>query len=154
MNIKLNVKLSAYTKGIFPDTSKFITDAQGSIDHDDRLYGRKNDEWVDIKNEFLDQEIIVEEGSGLNLIKLEGNKSSLSIRQKIIKNKNLIIEEDTTYYLTENTPDIYINGGTAFSDGNNEFTDTSEYGQIIIGGRSNIDIILLPLNSKGVYNGN
>ena len=33
------------------------------------------------------------------------------------------LNENTTYYTYERTPDLYINGGTAFSDGNNEYVD-------------------------------
>ena len=143
-NIKLRVKLSAYSKGIIPDVSKFIEDAPV----DDKVYGRKNNEWVDIKADVLDQQIIVEKGSGLNITHIEPNIDSLSIRQAIIENEKEIIDEDTTYYLIENTPDLYIVGGTAF-------LDEDRYNQEIIGGNASttlFDEVLLPINSEGKYN--
>ena len=148
MNIKFNVKLSAYTRGIIPDVSEFIKDAPA----DGKIYGRKDNNWVNIKDQILDQQIIVEKGSGLNLTQLEGNKQALSIRQQILNKLPDIFEDDTTYYIVENTPDLYINGGTAYSDGENEYVDVIEYGQIILGG-ANFVLDLLPTNNEGVYNG-
>lgn len=143
-NIKLKVKLSAYSKGIIPDVSKFIEDAPV----DNKVYGRKNNEWVDIKADVLDQQIIIEKGSGLNIKHIEPNIDSLSVRQSVITNQKEIVDEDTTYYLIENTPDLYIVGGTAF-------LDEDGYNQKIIGGNASTTIFdetLLPINSEGKYN--
>lgn len=40
-NIKIKVKLTAYTKGIIPDISNLVVEAPA----DDKLYARKNKEW-------------------------------------------------------------------------------------------------------------
>lgn len=158
--IKLNVRLSAYTKGALPDLSQYLTDAQGSIDKDDKVYARKNGEWVDIKTLDSDEQfIIAQPGSGLDLIQdeVELNNYYISIRQKTGKLSDIQhFEDDTTYYILDEQPEEYINGGTAFSDGNNDFIDSSEYQYNINGGQAHaiFELELLPINSKGVYDGN
>lgn len=163
MDIKIKAKLQAYTKGILPtklsqleNDVDFIEDAQGSIDKDGKYYVRHDGQWVDITPpEPSTSDIILADNSGLNLEK-DGEYRKLSIRQVTSDEYPSTIEEDTTYYIVENTPDVYINGGTAFSDGNNDYVDSSEYQFNINGGNANaqFDLDLLPINAKGVYNGN
>ena len=153
-DIKLKVKLCAYTKGILPDNliGEVNKEPEGHI------YARKYGEWVDLGTTDIGQVIKLAENSGLNLIPTENPKEyELSIRQEILDNLPAILEDDTTYYIIENIPDLYINGGTVYSDGSNEFSEEVEYGQIISGGyasTTNFDLILLAINSKGVNNGN
>lgn len=153
-NIKIKVKLTAYTKGIIPDTSNFIEDVP---ENSEGVYLRKHKEWVPLNSEVKDQFIIAEEGSGLEITPIQGTKNSnIKIKQLLAEIIPEYIEDDTTYYIIENTPDIYINGGTAFSDGNNEFIDLSEYNILLEGGGAttyNYDLNALPLNAKGEYNG-
>ena len=158
--IKLNVRLSAYTKGALPDLSPYLKDAQGSIDKDDKVYARKNDEWVDIKTLDSDEQfIIAQPGSGLDLIQdeVELNNYYISIRQKTGKLSDIQqFEDDTTYYILDEQPEEYINGGTAFSDGYEDISVDSQYVDYIDGGKANTvdyDLELLPLNAKGVLNG-
>ncbi len=155
MNIKLNVKLSAYSKGIVPvkpDLEDYVKEAP----KDNITYGRKNGEWVDIKDTIIEPSIELPENSGLNLNIKENNKYELSVRQSIISDKSQIIEDDTTYYLLEETPDLYINGGTAFSS-KGEIDDLVEpFTKSFEGGKANTiyyQINTLPINSKGEYNG-
>lgn len=155
MNIKLNVKLSAYTKGVLPvKVSDLPNDAhyisEAPLDGD--TYARQNGSWTNIKDIVLEQQIIVEKGSGLDLTKKDKNKEALSIRQYIGTETPEKIADDTTYYIVDRIPDIYINGGTAFSDGDNDIVEESEYIQKIVGG-NNPNYIMLPINAKGVYNG-
>lgn len=153
-DIKLKVKLCAYTKGILPNN------LIGDVDKEPEghIYARSYGKWVDLGTTDIGQIIKLANNSGLNLIPTENPKEyKLSIRQEILDNLPTIFEDDTTYYIIENIPDLYINGGTAYSDGNNDFSNLSQYGQIINGGNAftnNFDLILLAINSKGVNNGN
>lgn len=99
------------------------------------------------------QELITEPGSGLDIETLENKKRKISLRQQILKELPEETEEDITYYIDEQIPNMYIDGGTAFSDGNNDYVDNIEYNQII-DCKKDYDLDLLPINSKGVYNGN
>ena len=170
-NIKLRAKLTAYAKGILPSK---LSDLEQDIDFikdapiDDSSYARKNGEWVKVENCECDpnlegDDIQLAEDSGLNLEK-DGNKATLSVRQKVLVDSEIPndfeYEDDTTYYILETTPNLYINGGTAFSDERvdiilNEKTP-SEYRYFVYGGdckQAKIDLVLQPLNSKGVlYN--
>lgn len=147
-NIKLKARLCAYTKGTLPDN--LVTDAP----KDDILYGRKNGKWVDIRLGELGQIIKVPLNSGLTLKETEEpNIYLLTLNQEVLKELPLELLDDTTYYIIDNKPEIYINGGTAYSDGNNDIITDNQYGGIISGG-SNYVLELLPINSKGEYNGN
>lgn len=168
-NIKLNVKLSAYTKGALPtppDLSNYLKDAEGSIEHDGKVYARKNGDWVDIRTLDADnQYIIANKGSGIDLIEDDVKKDTyyISARQKEITEANFnnltidSIEDDTTYYVINNSPEYYVNGGTAYSNGDNDYVDDSEYDFNISGGNSkqkDFSFNLLSIDAKGVYNGN
>ena len=160
--INLNIKLSAYTKGLLPtklseleNDTHYLQDAQGSLDKDGKYYARRDGHWEEITQpKPVQSDIILAENSGLNLEDF-GDYRLLSIKEVLTDEFPDTFEDDTTYYIVENTPDIYINGGTAFSDGNNEFVNESEYDFIIDGGRSNtnnFELDLLPIDAKGVYN--
>src|SRR5574344_1646853 len=95
------------------------------------------------------QELITEPGSGLDIETLENKKRKISLRQQILKELPEETEEDITYYIDEQLPNMYVDGGTAFSDGNNDYVDNIEYNQII-DCKENYDLDLLPINSKGV----
>lgn len=181
-NIKLRARLSAYTKGILPSK---ISELEQDIDYitdvpdDGSIYMRRHNEWVRVVEDDEPSEnpeepinpgetiiggITLAENSGLKLVRDNG-KNIISVKQQVLIDSEIPsdfeCEEDTTYYIVETTPNTYINGGTAFSDG---YTDSildeeveSEYTQIIFGGncnQRNFDVMLKPLNSKGVlYNG-
>lgn len=149
-HIKLNVKLRAYARGIIPDVSGFIEDAPS----DNVIYARLNGEWKSIRDNFKANEVIIEDGSGLErkVLDEETNTISLSIKQKVLWEHDLPyrLKDDTTYYIIEDEPDIYINGGTAYSDENEEFHWR------VKGGKAdnidiNYDVICVPMNAKGEY---
>lgn len=147
-DIKLKVKLSAYTKGTLPDN--LVSDAP----KDNFIYGRKNGEWIDIRLSEVGQIIRLPLNSGLTLEKTDqDNIYLLSINQKILNELPTELLDDTTYYIIENKPELFINGGTAYSDGDDDTITEEEYNEVILGG-SNYTLELLPINNKGVYNGN
>ena len=148
---KLRVKLRAYTKGIIPevpDYSQFITDAPS----DDKFYGRKNGKWAEIEANLANK-VIVEEGSGLNKENLDEERYliKLSLRKWEGKEQDLpyILQKDTTYYTYDNRiPDLIIDGGTAYSDENEEFDTNIKFGNA----RTLIwDIKFNSMNAKGEY---
>lgn len=150
--IKINAKLKAYTKGFIPskvsqliNDSDFITEAPS----DDRYYVRKNREWVEDKQHTI---ALVEENSGLNLEKSDIDEYKLSIRQAILENDDdRELEPDTTYYRKEKEPEIFFSSGTAFSSGDKEFVDVSEYDTIYQGGNANTttyEIEIKPMNAN------
>ena len=160
-DIKLKVKLSAYTKGVVPtklsqleNDENYITEAP----KDEFAYARKDGKWLKLDSVEFGDNVGLLDKSGL-LLKKEGNKAWLGIDQKILNQEDFdqltSLNENTTYYTYERTPDLYVNGGTAFSDGSNEFVDINQYGLEINGGKaiSNYELKLLPINAKGVYNG-
>lgn len=152
--IKLKATLSAYTKLDIPELTKNIV---YEAPDDDKLYGRKNKQWEEIILPKGNKELRVK--NGLNL-ETTDEAYILSIKQQTLLNKDLPkkLEEDTTYYVIDNTPDFYMNGGTAYSDeieliNNKEY---SSYRKEMFGGDSTtkiFDIDLLPIDNKGVYNG-
>lgn len=144
MDINLKIKLSAYSK---LRINNYITEAPS----DDKIYGRKDNEWVPIDEISSVSDIQLTENSGLNLIPTLENTRELSIKQ-YIGIKPDTIEDDTTYYIIDSTPELFINGGTSFSDGYEDISD-NDYETDYIGGKT-FTIELLPLNAKGVYNGN
>lgn len=152
-NIKLKVKLSAYTKGIIPvkisqleNDLDFITEAPD----DGITYLRGNKTWIPLSEIVKDQTIILDDNSGLNLRDLGNNLYALSVRQKVINTLDQVIEEDTTYYLDDKKPELFITGGTAFSDEQHEFYQEAWGGR---SGTSTFTVSILPIDSKGVYNG-
>lgn len=161
--IRIRAKLSAYTKGGIPTK---LSQLENDIDapKDGNIYARQDGHWVSLGNSDFGDDISLPENSGLNLTK-EGNKAQLSIRQKVLIDSEIpsdyVYEDDTTYYILETTPNLYINGGTAFSDKHEDYIlkeeIQSEYKENIFGGKNTgntFSINLQPLNSKGVlYNG-
>ena len=151
--IKINAKLKAYTKGFIPskvsqliNDSDFITEAP----NDDRYYVRKNREWVEDKQHII---TLVDENPGLNLVKVpDRDEYKLSIRQAILENDDdKELEPDTTYYRKEKAPEIFLSSGTAFSSGDNEFVDITEYNLLYTGGNSKTtiyDIKTKPMNAN------
>ena len=154
-NIKLKVKLGAYTKGIIP---KLPSDLVRDVPNDGKEYVRKYDQWVELDLLRSGQMVKLAPDSGLNLIEVQSEDAfkvyELSIRQKTLRAKDLtLIEPDTTYYVIDDSPEYFVNGGTAYS-GDDDIGDL--IGQLIFGGSADprFNLILLPINSKGVYNGN
>lgn len=152
MDINLKIKLSAYSKLPILD---YITDVSESTE--DKVYGRKKGQWVELEN-INTSDILLEENSGLSLIQKDKDHRYLSIKQ-YIGIKPDIIEDDTTYYTIDNTPNIFINGGTSYSDGfsiDDDIIVEKQYnGNFIDGGNSNTinySLELLPINAKGVLN--
>lgn len=159
--IRIRAKLSAYTKGLIPtkvsqleNDEEYITEAP----KDEFAYARKDGEWLKLDSTEFGDNIELLDNSGLILEK-DGNKAKLKIDQFVLKQEEFdrlsSIDENATYYTYERTPDLYVNGGTAFSDGDNEYVDLSQYGIEMNGGKahSNFELELLPINAKGVYNG-
>lgn len=161
MDIRIKAKLKAYTKGILPtkvsdleNDLHFIEDVNG-----DGVYVRAEGQWIRA-DQALDKTIIeLVDDSGLDLIQppLGSNVYQLGIRKWEGTQLELpnTLENDKTYYVEELTANNYINGGTAFSNGNNDFVELNEFTKIVNGGtaRSTANIILNPINSEGVYNG-
>lgn len=161
-NIKLRARLSAYTRGILPSK---LSELDNDIDapQDGFIYARKDGEWINLNGTELGDRIELLDNSGLNLEK-ENNVAKIGIRQKTLIDSEIPndyqFEEDMVYYIVDTTPNLYINGGTAFSDEHEDYilgeTFPSEYKNIIFGGNRNpsVELELQPLNSKGVlYNG-
>ena len=161
MNINIKTKLKAYTRATLPTKlSQFINDMDFISDvPDNRTYVRTKGEWV-LFDKPID--IALVENSGLNLeygLNEQGKPTYyLGVRKEEITELELpaVLEPDTVYYVEDLTPTLYIDGGTAFSNGNNDFVVENEYTQVIDGGNvntHNYDLVLLPINSKGVYDG-
>lgn len=142
--IKLNCRLKAYTRGIY---SGYLTDAP----KDDKLYARKNGQWEVVEQTTPVEHVKLAENGGLKF----NEQEELLIKQWAGDSEDfeyIIVEDDTTYYIADNTPEVYVNGGTVFSEGNNDFIDNSEYSQVMNGGLANtnqFDLVLEPINSKG-----
>lgn len=153
-DIQIKVKLRAYTKGIIPDVSEFIKDAP----LDGNTYGRQDGKWINIKDAFSQKDIELAENSGLNLDYDSSNyQYTLGIRKYEINESELpnVLEADTTYYVVSDHPNIFIHGGTAFSNGNNEYVSLPQFTSTLYGGTSsdNPERKFYPINSEGVYNG-
>lgn len=158
MNINIKAKLKAYTKGIIPvnisqlnNDLDFISDVE-----QDGVFARKTGEWININDALVRTRILIPEDSGLNL-EQDGYDYTLSVRKQDILQKDLpnVLENDTVYYVLDLTADEYINAGTAFSNGNNEYVIESDFNSLMNGGdaSSQANIFIKPLNSQGVYNG-
>ena len=147
--INLKVKLSAYTRGILPTK---LSQLENDIDapKDGRLYGRRDGQWLDIDDVLENNIVLIDEGSGLDRIEIDKSRIKLNVRKWEGKKENLPakLENDKVYYVYENRPDIFIIGGTSYSDEN------EEYMQIISGGTcntTNFEMICYPMNSKGEF---
>ena len=171
MNMKIKVKVKAYQKGEFPTKVSqlendlgYLTDAQGSIDKDGKVYARQNSEWVNI-SDALDQTQIElapagedYEGSGLKLSN-DGLVYTIGVKKYELSLGTLPehLEEDTVYYVSDQgSVNYFVTGGTAWSSGNNEYVTQDEYNNYINGGEADTEDFeqtLLPVNSEGVYNG-
>lgn len=157
MDIKIKSTLKAYTKGVIPDISGFITDCPD----DSKVYARKYGEWVDASKALEKTKLTTYEDSGLFLKHdIDLDTYTLGVLKKDltqVKFEQLSsLENDTTYYVADQTANTFVDGGTSFSDGNNEYVTLNEYTETIDGGNSfttNFDKIMNPLNSEGVYNG-
>ena len=142
-NINIKAKLKAYTK-----IDNIITDAP----KDGEIYGRKDGEWEKIKieiplspTEIQPTEPTENGASGLNIEKLDINNYRIGIRKwensKEEFEKLTHLQSDTTYYVREATPNVFINGGTAFDDGTDGFIqDYSSYNAIIRGGSASTTV--------------
>lgn len=161
MKIDIKAKLKAYTRGILPTrVSELINDMDYIPDvKDDRLYARTHGAWIQI-DDLGKTEIELLDNSGLNLEQLmPPNKCpiyKIGIRKQEILETELpeTLAEDTTYYVVDLTPNQFVDGGTAFSNGNNEYVYTNEFSQEIDGGNATttqFNQTLLPLNSNGIY---
>lgn len=164
MNINIKVKIRAYQKGEFPtkvsqleNDEHFISEAPD----DGLVYGRQNKEWVDLGSSVGLTTLTPKapgtnyEGSGLSL-ELNGLDYTIGVKKYEFLNEEPIeIEDDTVYYVGMLTADNFVCGGTSWSDGGNEFEQVSEYNNIMEGGNSgdSPDVIIYPLDSQGVYNG-
>ena len=161
MDIKIKAKLRAYTRGLLPTK---ISDLENDLDFipdapdDGSIYGRQDKEWVNIDQALAKTILELKENSGLNL-SYDPNTSTytLSIRKEDITQLELpnILEPDTTYFVEDLTANIFDDGGTAFSQGNNDYITISEFKSEMDGGNATsiANIIMNPLNSEGVYNG-
>lgn len=151
MDIKIRTKLRAYTKGIIPDTSKFLTDAP----EDGNIYGRQDGQWLNITESTMPISIELEENSGLNLSYAD-HIYTLGIRKEDINQNQLpsTLADDTVYYVRDLTPNYYVSGGTAYSSGNNEYVLISEFIDSLSGGQAglNTTLILEGTNSEGLLN--
>ena len=149
MEIRLKCKLKAYTRGIH---TKYAEEAP----IDGSVYGRKDAKWEKIDDIVTRTELELAENSGLNLEHDELNhKYILGIRKEELNELPQELEPDTTYYIVDLEPNNYLDGGTAFSDGNNEYVIMSQFGEPTDGGESNsvANIEMCPINAEGVYNG-
>lgn len=159
-NIKIRVRLAAYTRGILPTK---ISQLEQDIDYvteapkDDGVYGRYNGEWTEV---ISGNQVLIDPGSGLDKEELNKQQIKLSIRQwvgdKEQYNNLPDTENDKTYYVY-NAREIkfYLDGGNAFTDSaiittNMEIDNI--LGNIIDGGKSTTykaDLYLEGIDSKG-----
>jgi len=127
--IRIRAKLSAYTKGLIPtkvsqldNDENFVKDLDES--QSNNLYyvrvrepNSTEGKWVQINSDSFGDEIKLLEKSGLILDK-EGNVAKLKIDQYILSqeefNRLSKLDDNATYYVYENTPDLYINGNSFF----------------------------------------
>lgn len=163
MDIKLTAKLSAYTKGIIP---KKLSDLDQDIDYikeapdDGKIYGRQDKAWVEVNPKGSGDNIDLISNSGL-ISRRDGDIVYLGLDQKILSkseyDKLQSLDENTTYYIIDPAkPDLFLNGGTAFSNG---FIDDileeeieSQFKYEISGGDSQskvFDLQILPLDALG-----
>lgn len=160
MDIKIKAKLKAYTKGILPTKVSELENDEHFISEapiDGHLYGRKDGTWQNIDKAINKTAIEIPENSGLNLSYTDITSTyTISVRQKNITETELpsVLEDDTVYYVEDLEANVFIDGGTAFSSGNNDYVIVGEFGATLDGGVAStmaFDNEILPLNSKGVY---
>ena len=158
MDIKIKTKLRAYSKGILPTK---VSDLENDLDFipdapkDGQIYARKDGSWKDISDINLDTIIALANRSGLNLeYDAEERTYTLGIRKEELTNLELpvILQDDTTYYVLDLDPNTFIDGGTAYSSGNNEFVEESEYTISFDGGNchTNVPIKLFPTDCNDI----
>lgn len=139
MKIDLKAKLSAYTKGILPTkVSQLENDLDYVIDveADNVVYGRRAT--VDIESGAITHEWVKTEWVGTEEqldeeIELHGFKPEI------------------TYYVVEDVPNLYVDGGTSFTN----VEEGVSFEEELNGGSSStssFEIELKPINSKGVTN--
>lgn len=161
MNIKIKAKLQAYTKGILPTK---VSELENDLDFisdvtEQGIYVRAKGEWIKADDALDKTKIQLLDNSGLNLIDPPEGSFTYQIGIRKWEGTQLelptILQNDTTYYVQELTANQYIDGGTAWSNGNNEYVQFEEFNEEIYGGnaRSVANIIMYPVNSEGVYNG-
>ncbi len=137
--INLTVKLAAYTKGIIPDVTSYIKD----VPNDGQSYVRVYREW----KVFKPIDITVDSDSGLSIIDIDEQTKKLKLNQWTGKEEDLdILVANTTYYIIDNIADTFIDGGTSFSDEQEDYLINISGGTV---STSTYDIQLLPLDSKG-----
>ena len=174
-NIKLKVKLSAYTKGAIPHkVSELINDEHfiPEAPNDGQIYARQNNEWRNIKDAQERQEVITHEKSGIIINEVDLNTIDISLDKWEGNFSDLpdILNEGTIYFVAEDRVDLILIGGTAYSDGwyDDEFDDEtdkdfikdsyepSEYDDIIFYGgtasTAQFELELIPVNCKGEIN--
>lgn len=156
MDIKIKAKLKAYTKGIIPDVSKFVEEAPVN----GKLYARRDAKWEDISEALLDTAIELEDNSGLHYsYDAHTHTYTLGVNKEDLTQTQFegidVLAPDTVYYVEDQTANTFVDGGTAYSNGGNEFVEFSEFTNEVNGGESSsiANIEMHPLNSKGVYNG-
>ena len=143
---KLNVKLSAYTKGFIPDVSEFIKDAP----KEGVLWGRQDGEWVNVDDVLQNNIVIVDEDSSIERIEIDKSTIKLKMKEWIGKQVDFpeTLQPYYTYYTYDEKPDLFLLGGTAYSD------EDSEYGDILYGGNArtlSFTSELIPMNAKGEF---
>ena len=89
-DIKLNVKLSAYSKGVIPNISNYLTEAP----EDGKLYARKDKQWesIDISEIESSSLIITKDGGTYNLETKEYTGPESGVTEW---------KEGWTYFITE-----------------------------------------------------
>lgn len=123
MDIKLNIKLRAYTRGIIPDTSNFIQEAPD----DGEAYVRMNKSWVNIKDIITDQIIEVAENSGLTLTQKEENSNTyiLSTNEVVCEDLPNVLQENVTYYIPDDV--LNVNNVDDSDDINENGNDLNQF---------------------------
>ena len=78
--INLDVKLTAYTKGVLPTK---LSHLENDIDApvDGNLYGRMDGEWVDVGDVFERNIVLIDEGSGLDREQIDKTRIKLKVRK-------------------------------------------------------------------------
>ena len=107
-NIKIKVKLKAYTKGLIPTkVSQLENDEHYVKDLEPNqtgFYVRRPGEWVNVEDSLIRTQLSTPENSGLNVIP-DGYNYILSVRKEDIKQTELPsqLQPDTTYYVLDLT---------------------------------------------------
>lgn len=151
-DIKLKIKLSAYTKGVLPTKVSDLTNDINLISEapkDGAVYARKNNEWVDLGIELDKVRVIADEDSGIIVEQPEFDTFKIKLNEWKGHAKDLPEQLDPgcTYYVIDAEPEIIVNSGTAYTDENDEEEVVS-----VSGGNANtthFDNEFTPLNAKG-----